>query len=164
MENIIMAIQSRRWQDNAFWHSSTKDCAEAILLITDEQGREISQVLTVRKEDANGNENPDFTELLEDVGSDKIDANTEERTAQKALEREEDQHRRKAEDQARELERLFDLKIKVLEIDVIANTKNKELKRKMRRSKNMVELNMYAQLIMMEEYGIGFVQNESTTD
>jgi hypothetical protein len=49
----------------------------------------------------------------------------------------------------------------MLEIDEIKNTKNKDLKSKMRRSKNIVELNIYAQLIMMEELGIGFALNET---
>jgi hypothetical protein len=156
-----MAIQSRKWQDNAFWHTDEKDRAEAILVITDSQGREISQVLTVRKLDANGNPNPDFEELLDQIGADVIDSNTEERKERKAKEKEEDVQRRKAESQAKELEKLFDSKIKMLEIEQIANTKNKELKSKLRRAKNVVELNIYAQLIMMEELGIGFVVNES---
>lgn len=157
-----MATNTRTWQDNAFWHNSTKEIAEAILVITDAQGREITQVLTVRKTDANGDANPDFLELMEQVGEETIDANTEERKERKAKEKEEDLQRKKAEEQARELERLFDAKIKMLEIEQIANTKNKELKSKMRRSKNIVELNLYAQLIMMEELGIGFTTHEST--
>lgn len=155
-----MAVQTRKWQDNAFWHSSDKDKAEAILIITDDQGREISQVLTVKKHDANNNPNPDFIELVDQVGEEKIDQNTEERKQSKAKEKEEDAQKRKAESQAKDLERLFDAKIKILEIDQITNTKNKTLKSKLRRSKNMVELNMYAQLIMMEELGLGFVEYE----
>jgi aspartyl-tRNA synthetase len=157
-----MAANTRTWQDNAFWHNTQKDMAEAILVITDAQGREITQVLTVRKTDANGEPNPDFLELIEQIGEEKIDDNTEERKERKAKEKEEDLQRKKAEEQARELERLFDAKIKMLEIEQIANTKNKELKSKMRRSKNIVELNLYAQLIMMEELGLGFTTHEST--
>lgn len=157
-----MAVQTRKWQDNAFWHSDQKDKAEAILIITDAQGREISQVLTVRRVDANGNPNPDFSELIEQVGEEKIDQNTDERRQVKAKEKEEETQKRKAESQAKDLERLFDSKIKILEIEQIANTKNKELKSKLRRSKNMVELNMYAQLIMMEELGLGFVTDEKS--
>jgi hypothetical protein len=151
-----MAAKTRSWNDNAFWHNSEKDCAEAILTIVDDMGREISQVLTVRSKTPEGTPNPDFAELVEQVGAEKIDANTKERLARKAMEREEESQRQRSEEQARDLERLFDAKIKILEIDVIAKTTNKELKSKMRRSKNIVELNMYAQLIMMEEYGISF--------
>jgi hypothetical protein len=155
-------MESKRvWEDNAFWHSSNKDCAEAILSITDDKGRVINQVLTVRKENASGELNTDFEELLKQVGAEKIDANTEERKERKALDKETETRRRKAEEQARDLERLFDAKIKILEIEIISRTKNADLKRKLRRSKNILELNMYAQLIMMEESGIGFVTYDS---
>lgn len=157
-----MASVQRTWQDNAFWHSGEKDKAEAILTITDEEGREIQQVLTVRKYDALGNENPDFQELIEAVSSEKIDQNTAERHERKEKERQVEEQRRKSEEQAKELEKLFDAKIKTLEIEQIKNTKNKTLKSKLRRSKNIIEMQLYAQLIMMEELGLGLVQNETT--
>lgn len=150
-------MATRRWENNAFWHSEEHEEAEAILIITDDEGREITQVLTVRKFDTQGNPNPDFEELLEQVGEEKITANTLERNERKAKEKEYDTQRQKAEQQARELEQLFDAKIKVLEIEKIKNTENKKLKTKLRRSKNMIELNMYAQLILMEAEGLGFV-------
>ena len=152
-----MAAQTKVWQDSAFWHTEQKDVAEAILIIKDASGREISQCLTVKKLDGSGNINPDFTDLLETVGEEKISANTQMRAEKKAKDKEQHVARKNAEEQARELERLFDNKIKILAIDCISNTKNKTLKSKLRRSKNIVELNMYAQLIMMEENGIGFV-------
>ena len=154
-------MATRKWLDNAFWHNDEKEMAEAILCITDENNREITQVVTVRKFDVNGNLNPDFEELMEEVGEEKIDANTTERRERKNKEKEIDEQRRKAEEQAKELELLFDAKIKILEIEQIKNTTNKTLKSKLRRSKNLVELNLYAQLIMMEELGMGFVTNES---
>ena len=149
-------MATRKWQDNAFWHNEEKEVAEAILSITDDEGREITQVLTVRKFDLEGNLNPDWEELLEQVGEGTIDASTAERKERKAKEREQEDQRKKAEKQARELEKLFDSKIKILEIEEIKKTKNKELKSKLRRSKNQVELNLYAQLILMEELGVGF--------
>lgn len=154
-------MATRKWLDNAFWHNDEKEMAEAILNITDESGREITQVVTVRKFDVNGNENPDFKELMEEIGEEKIDANTAERRERKSKEKEVEEQRRKAEQQAKELEILFDAKIKILEIEQIKNTSNKTLKSKLRRSKNVVELNLYAQLIMMEELGLGLVANES---
>ena len=150
-------MATRRWENNAFWHSEEHEEAEAILVITDDEGREITQVLTVRKFDTQGNINPDFEELLEQVGEEVITANTVERTERKAKDKEYETQRNKAEQQARELEMLFDAKIKVLEIDKVKNTENKKLKTKLRRSKNMIELNMYAQLILMEAEGLGFV-------
>lgn len=149
-------MSNRRWLDNSFWHNEEKEVAEAILSITDSEGREITQVLTVRKFDAEGNVNPDWEELLEQVGEEKIDENTEERRVRKAQEREVEEQERKANQKARDLEELFDAKIKILEIDEIKNTENKKLKSKLRRSKSILEMNVYAQLIMMEEIGVEF--------
>jgi type II secretory pathway component PulF len=98
---------------------------------------------------------------MEQVGEEQIDASTAERRERKAREKEEEDQKRKAESDARDLEQLFDKKIKVLEIEEIKNTKNRTLKAKLRRSKNEVELQLYAQLILMEELGIGFTFNES---
>jgi len=154
-------MANRKWMDNAFWHNEEKEMAEAILVITDDNNREITQVVTVRKFDINGDLNTDFQELMAEVGEEKIDENTKERQERKSKEKEIEEQRKKAEEQARELEKLFDAKIKILEIDAIKNTSNKSLKSKLRRSKNQVELNLYAQLIMMEELGLGFVLNDS---
>ena len=159
-----MAAQTKEWQHNAFWHTDQKDIVEAILLIRDDAGREISQCLTVKKLEESGEQNQDFIDLLNAVGEEKIDANTKERAERKTQTKEKDLVRKKAEDQARELEKLFDAKIKMLDIECISSTKNKTLKSKLRRSKNIVELNMYAQLIMMEANGIGFVTYDEQTD
>ena len=149
-------MSNRKWLDNAFWHNEEKEVAEAILVITDSEGREISQVLTVRKFDTEMNVNPDWEELMEQVGEEAIDASTEERRIRKANEKEVEEQERKANQKARELEELFDAKIKILEIDEIKNTENKKLKSKLRRSKSMLEMQCYAQLIMMEEIGVEF--------
>lgn len=149
-------MSTRKWLDNSFWHNEEKEVAEAILSITDSEGREITQVLTVRKFDADGNINPDWEELMQQVGEEKIDENTEERRIRKSKEKEVEEQERKANAKARDLEELFDAKIKILEIEEIKNTENKTLKSKLRRSKSILEMNVYAQLIMMEEIGVEF--------
>jgi hypothetical protein len=147
---------NRKWLDNSFWHNEEKEIAEAILVITDSEGREISQVLTVRKFDTEGNLNPDWEELLDQLGEEKIDANTEERRIRKAKESEVHEQERKANMKARQLEELFDAKIALLEVEEIQNTENKKLKSKLRRSKSILEMHTYASLIMMEEIGVEF--------
>lgn len=149
-------MSNRKWLDNSFWHNEEKEVAEAILVITDSEGREITQVLTVRKFDTEGETNPDWVELMDQVGEEKIDENTEERRKRKAEEREVEEQERKANQKARDLEELFDAKIKILEIEEIKNTENKTLKSKLRRSKTLLEMNTYAQLIMMEALGVEF--------
>jgi len=149
MENV-----KREWFDNAFWHDiDRKNKAQAILRIIDENGRKITQELTVNKIDYEGNENPDFIELLDQVGEEKITKNTLARKEQKDREKNIEIEKQKAKEQARELERLFDAKIKTLEIDQIKTSQNRDLKSKLRRAKNNIELQVYAQLIVMEELG-----------
>jgi hypothetical protein len=149
-------MSNRKWLDNAFWHNEEKEVAEAILVITDTEGREITQVLTVRKFDTEGATNPDWEELMSQVSEERIEENTEERRTRKAEEREVEEQERKANQKARELEELFDAKIKILEIDQIKSTENKSLKSKLRRAKSILEMNAYAQLIMMEAMGVEF--------
>lgn len=149
-------MSNRKWLDNAFWHNEEKEVAEAILVITDSEGREITQVLTVRKFDTEGAINPDWKELLDQVSEETIEENTEERRKRKAQEREVEEQERKANQKARDLEELFDAKIKILEIDEIKSTENKTLKSKLRRAKSILEMNAYAQLIMMEALGVEF--------
>jgi len=72
-------MATRKWLDNAFWHNDEKEIAEAILVITDDEGRNINQVVTVRKFDQNENINPDWEELISQVSVEQIDKNTAEK-------------------------------------------------------------------------------------
>lgn len=149
-----MAQANREWLDNAFWHNANvKDKAEAILNITDEKGRKIKQQLTVRKLDEKGNPNPDFEELVSALTIEKIDQNTEERRIKKEKEKQQEVERRKSKERAKELEVLFSKKIKVMEMDEVINSENRELKSKIRRSKNSAELNMWTMVLMLEAHG-----------
>lgn len=149
-------MTKKKWLDNAFWHDlQKKDAIEAILEIVDEDGRVITQQLSVKKYGPNKKINPDFKDLVSSVGRAKITKNTNDRIARKKKERELADEQRKSKEQQKELEKLFDAKLKILEIDEIKNTKNRKLKSKLRRSKNTIEMNMYATLILMEENGIG---------
>ena len=66
-------------------------------------------------------------------------------------EREAREQRRLEKEKADELQRLFEAKIKAFEIDDIKNSKNRALKAKLRKAKNLVEVNIYSMMIVMEE-------------
>lgn len=149
-----MSTVKREWLDNAFWNNAErKDSIEAILQIVEESGRIISQQLSVRKTAFDGSINPDFEELIQQLGEDTIDANTTNRKIKKENENNLKKESEESKVKARELEKLFDAKIRVLEVEEIKKSKNRSLKSKLRRSKNVLEMQMYAQLIMMEELG-----------
>lgn len=160
-----MAEVTRTWRDNAFWHDlNTKDKLEGILIINDDQGRVITQQLTVKKYNPDGNHNPDFQQLLDQVGDEKITANTESRLKKKAEEAEKKKKETESKRMVSELERLFEAKVRTLEIEEIKNSENRELKTRLRRSKNIIEMQTIAQLIMMEQMGVKFVIEEKNEE
>jgi len=141
----------RKWMDNAFWETPQKEMVNCILEMEDDVGRVTRQVMKLKKTDEDGNENPDFTEVVESLGEELIDQNTEERTERKKKEEEEEKQKELEHAKARKLEQLFNYKLEAFEVDEIKNCKNRQLKSKLRRAKSKVEVDMYAIMIMMEE-------------
>lgn len=141
----------RKWMDNAFWETPEKEMLNCILEMEDDIGRVTRQVMKLRRLDNDGNQNPDFNEVVEFLGEELIDQNTEERRERKKREAEEDKQRELEHAKARKLEQLFNYKLEAFEVDEIKNCKNRQLKSKLRRAKSKVEVDMYAIMIMMEE-------------
>jgi hypothetical protein len=141
----------RKWMDNAFWETDEKEMLNCILEIEDDVGRVTRQVMKLRKTDDEGNENPDFAEVVEALGESIIDENTTERNSRKKREAEEEKQRELEHAKARKLEQLFNYKLEAFEIEDIKNSKNRQLKSKLRRAKNRVEVDLYAIMIVMEE-------------
>jgi len=157
MENDM----GRRWLDNAFWtdNISNKMAATAILEITDDSNKKTNQVLTVQKVTQDGTINPDYTELLEQVGEAKIDQNTEDRRKEKKQRIKEEQQKREEHERARVLEDLFNVKLKAFEVAEIKNCKDRILKSRLRKARNVVEAQAWATIIMMKE-----LENEPETE
>lgn len=141
----------RRWMDNAFWETEEKEMLNCILEMEDDVGRVTRQVMKLRKTDEEGKDNPDFIEVVEALGEELIDENTEERMSRKKRESEEKKQQELEHAKARKLEQLFNYKLEAFEIDDIKNSKNRQLKSKLRRAKNRVEVDLYAIMIVMEE-------------
>jgi hypothetical protein len=141
----------RKWMDNAFWETDEKEMLNCILEMEDDVGRVTRQVMKLRKTDDEGNENPDFAEVVETLGEALIDENTTERNSRKKREAEEEKQRELEHAKARKLEQLFNYKLEAFEIEDIKNSKNRQLKSKLRRAKNRVEVDLYAIMIVMEE-------------
>ena len=72
-------MSHRKWMDNAFWETDEKDMLNCILEIEDDVGRVTRQVMKLRKVDEEGNDNPDYVEVVEFLGDELITANTDER-------------------------------------------------------------------------------------
>ena len=144
----------RKWLDNAFWSDNSKDRnhVTAILETTDDNGKKTNQVVRIGKINPEGNENPDFKEIVEQLGVDLIDGNTRERRRRKEEEQVAERQKREENQRARNLEELFNAKLKAFEIDYVKNCKDRILKSKLRKSRNVMEVTAWTSLIMMKEF------------
>ena len=146
-------MNNRTWLDNASWETPKENVLNAICEF-DENGRQVRQVMKMRRYDDNGDENPDFFECLNYLGAEAIARSTEERRKRKLSELEFEKNRKLEEQRARKLEKLFEYKLELFEVDEIKNTKNRKLKARLRRAKSIPEANVYAMFIMTEELGL----------
>lgn len=140
----------KRWMDNAFWEDDTKEKLNCILEIMDDVERETRQVMLLQRTNKDGTPNELFNEVIDDLGVESVNRNTEERKVRKAAEKEEDQQRDVEYARARKLEELFNYKLEVFETEEIKNSKNRKLKGKLRRAKSKIEVNLYAMMLLQE--------------
>tara|TARA_B100001094_G_C17627172_1_gene528716 strand:+ start:105 stop:554 length:450 start_codon:yes stop_codon:yes gene_type:complete len=140
----------KRWMDNAFWESEDKSQLNCILEMEDDVGRMTRQVMLLNRTDKEGNPNPDFDEVVESLGEDTINKETEDRVERKKAEKEENIQRDKEHAKARKLEKLFNYKLEAFEVEEIKNSTNRKLKAKLRRAKSRIEVDMWSIMILQE--------------
>lgn len=143
------------YQDNAFWEDENRTALKCIRLTYLEDGTNKKQkdILQFRKYRRDGSVCPNFKEVVEKVGIARIDKNTEERHSRKRKERAEEQAKREQKKKTSELESLFNMKIKAFEIEEIKNSEDRALRTRLRRSKNSIEMNAIASIIIAKELG-----------
>lgn len=142
-----------------FWETAQKDRITVRLNITHDDGSFSTSVARVSKYDDNGNISPDFEEILEQNSTETIQKNTEARLERHRERRENDLKKQQEKTEAKRLEELFNHKLATFEIPLIKNSKNRELKSRIRKSRNTIEMQAYATILLMEEYN-----NESGTN
>lgn len=133
-----------------FWENSTKDRVTSRLNITTDDGTFTTSVATVSKYDNDGVVNPDFEEILQQHSVSAVDANTEERLDRHKKRRESEIARQKERNETKRLEDLFNYKLQTFEIPEIKESTNRKMKAKIRKSRNMTEMNAYATILLME--------------
>lgn len=153
-------MATRQWAEDSFWESYDKSRITTILTITDDEGKVTTQQLTVNRHAPNGEDNPDFKEIVHELTEEKITENTNTRNKQRAERRKIEEKRRQEKEKAEQLKNLFELKIQAFEIEAIKNSKNRALKSKLRKAQNTIEVNIYSMMIIMEEMN----KNEQGTD
>jgi len=140
----------KQWMDNAFWETEEKKQLNCILELVDDAGRETRQVMLLNRHNQDGAENELFNEVVDALGEELIQKNTDDRKVRKAAEAEEKKQRDVEHARARKLEELFNYKLEIFETEEIKNSKNRKLKAKIRRAKSKVEVNLWAMKLLEE--------------
>jgi hypothetical protein len=101
--------------------------------------------------------NPDMKAVLEQYTEEEIDANTQEGLDRRNENIKRQMERRESQQVRAKQEALFNCKLEAFEIDMIKNSKNTDLKRMIRKSKSILEVQSYATILIMKE-----LENDAT--
>lgn len=133
-----------------FWESAAKDRLTVRLNITNDDGSFSTSVARVSKFDANGKVSGDYEEVMQQNTMEAIDAFTEERLERHRQKRESDLKRQEERNEAKRLEDLFNAKLQTFEIPDIKASTNRKMKAKIRKARNVVEMQAFATILLME--------------
>jgi hypothetical protein len=139
----------KEWK-HPFWETAAQDRLTARLNITHDDGSFTTTVARVSKFDDNGRVSSDWEEVLQQNDIKDIDKFTEERLERHRQKREANIKRQEERNEAKRLEDLFNYKLQTFEIPDIKNSENRKLKAKIRKAKNVIEMNAYATILLME--------------
>ena len=139
-----MADVKRTWIKDAFWETPTKELLNCIS--EHKEGfKDVRQVHKLKRGD------PLFSECVEALTEKHIDLNTDERVNKKFKEQVQQRQLEINKRKAYKLEQLFNYKLETFEIEDIKESKNRILKSKLRRSKSIPEVNLYAIMILQDK-------------
>lgn len=139
----------KEWK-HPFWENAAKDRLTVRLNITHDDGSFSTTVAKVSKYDADGKITSDYEELVAQNTIAAIDKFTEDRLERHKQQREAEIKKQQEKNEAKRLEDLFNSKLQTFEITEIKNSQNRKLKSKIRKAKNLAEMNAYATMLLME--------------
>jgi hypothetical protein len=99
--------------------------------------------------------NPDWAEIFDLFTKEEIQKNTQMMLDRNRKEREERERIDMENAEKMKADILFQAKLEAFEIEEIKNSQNRELKSKIRKSKNLTELQAYAAVLVMKELETG---------
>lgn len=139
----------KEWK-HPFWENAGKDRLTVRLNITHDDGSYSTSVAKVSKFDRDGRITKDYEEILEQNTIEEIDKFTEDRLERHRREREANIKKEQQRNEAKRLEDLFNLKLQTFEIPEIKESQNRPMKSKIRKAKNVIEMQAYATILLME--------------
>lgn len=139
-----MADVKRTWIKDAFWETPTKELLNCIS--EHKEGfKDVRQVHKLKRGD------PLFDECVEALTEKHINVNTDKRVDKKFKEQEQKRQLELNRRKAQKLEQLFNYKLETFEVEDIKESRNRILKSKLRRSKSIPEVNLYAMMILQDK-------------
>lgn len=135
---------------NPYW--SNKDNRH--LIVTIEQPNGQHSLASIMDPDGT---NPDMKAVLEQYTEEDIDTNTQEGLDRRNENIKRQMERRESQQARAKQEALFNCKLEAFEVEGIKNSKNTELKRMIRKSKSIMEVQAYATILLMKE-----LENDAT--
>jgi hypothetical protein len=150
-----MMQQQKKYEylPNAYWEKEDRSQLKCIRMTTQADGKKLKEILVYDKILPNGFPNPDYSEVISLFGIEAIDRNTDERKIKKEKEEREKQAVDEQKRKSRELEQLFNLKLQAFEIEEVKNGSDRDIRAKIRRAKNVVELNALTAIAIGVELG-----------
>ena len=139
-----MADIERTWIKDAFWETPEKNQLNCIS--EHKEGfKDVRQVHKLKRGD------PLFDECVEALTEKHIDVNTDRRVNKKFKEQEQQRQLEINKRKAQKLEELLNYKLETFEVEEIKESRNRILKSKLRRSKSIPEVNLYAIMILQDK-------------
>ena len=139
-----MADVKRTWIKDAFWETPSKELLNCIS--EHKEGfKDVRQVHKLKRGD------PLFDECVEALTEKHINVNTDRRVDKKFKEQEQKRQLELNRRKAQKLEQLFNYKLETFEVEDIKESRNRILKSKLRRSKSIPEVNLYAMMILQDK-------------
>ena len=95
-------------------------------------------------------ENADYDAVLEMYGEEEIDRLTEEHEEQKIKNQQVEAERAAAHMARKRQEVLFNMKLEAFEVEEIKNSTNRDLKKRLRKAKSVIEVQAFATLLIQD--------------
>ena len=143
MINTTSPVVSRKIE-NPYWANKEKQHIIAEFFYPDTNKRVTASIM-------NDGSNRDYEEIMRSFSIRQIDANTDRRMEDRNQQIKQNLERQKVDKTRMQQEQLFAAKLDAFELDVVKNSKNRDLKSKIRKSKTFMEVTAYTVMLLMQE-------------
>ncbi len=130
--------------ENPYWSNKEKQHVIAEFYYPETGKRVTASIM-------NDGTNRDYDELLKKYSIEQIDANTKKRVDDRNERIKQNIERQQVDRTRMQQEQLFAAKLDAFEIDAIKSSKNRELKSKIRKAKNIMEVTAYTVMLLQQE-------------